>query len=155
MNTWSNARGCTQQDVGFQAYTISASALKDVQQFPQSNVSWTLKFSRDKCVCFGFFFITGVHLGRSLDLDPLQLSEARRLCWIQIRRSDERRLHLNPSSLEFNFFCHIDSLKKSKYSQRARAMEGSSGERTWYSQGRKKNRENQKQRRDRHFVLIP
>lgn len=40
-------------------------------------------------------FLTGVHLGRSLNLDPLQLSEARRLCWNQIRRSDERR-HLKP-----------------------------------------------------------
>lgn len=48
-------------------------------------------------------FLTGVHLGRSLNLDPLQLSEARRLCWNQIRRSDERRrlkpLPPNPVSI--------------------------------------------------------
>lgn len=44
---------------------------------------------RLRWVCFCF---TRVHLGRSLDLDLLQLGEARRLCWNQIRRSDERRL---------------------------------------------------------------
>lgn len=48
---------------------------------------------------FLFFFFTGVHLGCSLDLDPLQLSQARRLCWNQIRRSDERRLPPNAISI--------------------------------------------------------
>lgn len=85
-------------------------------------------------VFFFFFLFTGVHLGCSLDLDPLQLSQARRLCWNQIRSSDERRLPPHAISIHllrnFNFFCHIDSLHKSHCSQRSRAMEGSSGHNT-------------------------
>lgn len=49
-------------------------------------------------VFFCFLFFTGVYLGCSLNLDPLQLSEARRLCWNQIRRSDKRRF---PHSIFF------------------------------------------------------
>lgn len=56
-------------------------------------------------------FLTGVHLGRSLNLDPLQLSEARRLCWNQIRRSDERRRlkPLPPSPVSIHLLWNLTS----------------------------------------------
>lgn len=104
------------------------------------------------------YLFTGVHLGRSLDLDPLQLSEARRLCWNQIR-SDERWLPPNAVSIpllwNFTSFVILIHLRSLNYSQRTRAMEGSSGERTQYSQREETQRIWKKREREALYIDPP
>lgn len=100
MNTWSNAQRRWMEDQAGAIWRLNRGGGFFHQIHPELESSVMTDA-----------FLTGVHLGRSLNLDPLQLSEARRLCWNQIRRSDERRRleALPPSPVAIHLLWNLTS----------------------------------------------